>query len=81
MTDISSVTLGKKEDKEKETFPVPTTKEGEKALTGQSNVTNTSDKKVKEMRREMNKNKATANLPPYDDDSRTNKTGQNNRCE
>eukprot|EP00957_Ditylum_brightwellii_P111858 8531475-Ditylum_brightwellii.AAC.1 len=63
MTDISGVTLGKKEDEVKESSLLPTTKEGEKALTGQNNVTNTSNKKAKEKHREMNKNKATANLP------------------
>eukprot|EP00957_Ditylum_brightwellii_P086310 6567603-Ditylum_brightwellii.AAC.1 len=74
MTDISGVTLGKKEDGEKEKSPAPTSKEGEKALTGQSNITNTSNKKAKEMCIEMNKNNATANLPPYDDDSRSDKS-------
>eukprot|EP00957_Ditylum_brightwellii_P064227 4873954-Ditylum_brightwellii.AAC.1 len=79
MTDISGVTLGKKEDEEKETSSGPTTKEGEKALTGQSNFTNTSNKKAKEMCREMNKSKATANLPPHDDDSGTDESSDNEK--
>eukprot|EP00957_Ditylum_brightwellii_P206770 15349904-Ditylum_brightwellii.AAC.1 len=31
------------------------------------------------MRREMNKNKATANLPPYDNDSRTDESSDNEK--
>eukprot|EP00957_Ditylum_brightwellii_P211048 15365705-Ditylum_brightwellii.AAC.1 len=74
MTDISDISLGKKEDKGKETSPGPRNKEGEKALSKYINITNTSNKKMKEKCREMNKNKATANLPPYDDDSGTDKS-------
>eukprot|EP00957_Ditylum_brightwellii_P133526 10180002-Ditylum_brightwellii.AAC.1 len=51
MTDISGVTLEKKEDEVKDSSLLPTTKEGEKALTGQNNVTNSSNKKAKRQTR------------------------------
>eukprot|EP00957_Ditylum_brightwellii_P093593 7127125-Ditylum_brightwellii.AAC.1 len=75
MSDISGVILGKKEDGVTESSPLPTFKEGEKALTGQNYVTNSSNKKAKK----SNKNKATANLPPYDDDSRTDENSDNEK--
>eukprot|EP00957_Ditylum_brightwellii_P030840 2336912-Ditylum_brightwellii.AAC.1 len=79
MTDISGISIGGKEDEVRETSPGPTTKEGEKALIDQSNGTNTSNKKVKEKQREMNKNKAPTNLSPYDDGSGTDESSGNEK--